>query len=64
MLLFNCAAVGMWLWHFHHEREALKKVVVDSKFTCALDGWCLNEVYELHWVVITEKDREGIGVVY
>jgi len=45
LLCFNQALFGMWLWRYVHEREALWKVMVDSKYDSLWGEWCSNEVH-------------------
>jgi len=43
--LFNRALLGKWLWRYMHEREDLRRVIVDSKYGSSWGGWCSNEVH-------------------
>ena len=55
LLVLNWALLGKWLWHYVHEREALWRVVVDSKYGSACGGWCSNEVQRSHGVGLLKE---------
>jgi hypothetical protein len=59
LLLFNRALLGKWLWRYAHEREALWRVVVDSKYGSAWGGWCSNEVHGSYGVGLWKNIRRG-----
>jgi hypothetical protein len=44
-----------------YEREALKRVAMDSKYGSAWDGWCSNEVHGSYRVRIWKNIRRGWG---
>jgi len=43
MLRFNHALLGKWLWCYGLEREALWRVVVNSKYESSWGWWCSSE---------------------
>jgi len=49
--------LGKWFWCYVHEREALWRVVVDSKYGSAWDGWCFNEVFGSYGVGLWKNIR-------
>jgi hypothetical protein len=56
---FNRALLGKWLWCYVHEREALWRVVVDSKYGSSWGGWCSNEVHGSYGVSLWKNIRRG-----
>jgi hypothetical protein len=38
--IFNKTLLGKWLWRYVHEREALRRLVVDAKYDSTWAGWC------------------------
>jgi hypothetical protein len=61
LLVFNRALWGSGLWRYAHEREALWRVVVDSKYGSAWGGWCSNEVHGSYGVGLWKNIRRGWG---
>lgn len=59
--MFNRVLLGKWLWRHAHEREALWRVVVDSKHCSAWCGWCSNEVHEMYGVGLLKNIRRNWG---
>ena len=58
-LRFNHALLGKWVWCFRLEREALWRVVGDSKFASSSRCLCLI----LQGVVFSENKKERGGQV-
>jgi hypothetical protein len=59
---FTCvqrARLGKRLWRYVHERDALWRVVVDSKYASAWGGWCSNEFHGSYGVGHWKNIRRG-----
>jgi hypothetical protein len=41
---FNQAFLGKWLWRYAMDREALWRLVIETKYDSILGGWCSKEV--------------------
>jgi hypothetical protein len=59
LLLFNRAILGKWLGYFVHEREALWRIVVDTKLDSSWGEWCSNEVHGFYGVGLWKSIRRG-----
>lgn len=44
LLVFNRALLGKWMWCYGIERDALWRIVVDSKYDSLWGGWCSIEL--------------------
>jgi hypothetical protein len=61
LLLFNWALMGKWPWRYLHEREALWRVVVDSKYVNSWSGWCANKAHGSYGMRLCENIRRDWG---
>ena len=43
LMVFNRTLLGKWLWRYGIEREALRRVAVESKYGSLWGGWCSLE---------------------
>jgi hypothetical protein len=59
LVLFNLALLEKWLWCYMHEREALWRVIMDSKYGYSWGGWCSNEVLGLYRVGLWKNIRRS-----
>jgi hypothetical protein len=57
LLLFNCALLGKWRWRFVHERDALWRIVVDTKYGSSWGGCYSYEVHGLYGVALWKNIR-------
>jgi hypothetical protein len=57
--MFNRALLGKWLWWFGIERDAWRRVVVDSKFGSLWVGWCSLEPIDTFGVGLWKNIRKG-----
>ena len=47
MIQFNRALLGKWLWRYTINREALWRLVIETKYNSARGGWCSKESKEV-----------------
>jgi hypothetical protein len=51
--------VGIWLWRFATERDALWRKVVEVKYGSMDGGWCTNQVMGTYGVGVWKHIRRG-----
>jgi hypothetical protein len=59
LMVFNHTLLGKWLWHYGIERDAWRRVAVDSKYGSLWGGWCSLEPRGAFGVGLRKSIRKG-----
>jgi hypothetical protein len=59
LIQFNRALLGKWLWRYAMDREALWRLVVETKYDSTRGGWCSKEVMGTFGVGVWKHIRRG-----
>ncbi|KAG7984034.1 hypothetical protein I3843_04G136900 [Carya illinoinensis] len=58
---FSKAALGKWLWRYHHEGDACWRNILDVKYESIGGGWCSKDIRGVYGMGVWKFIRNGCG---